>query len=261
MQHLVVALGLAREPDDERRPERGVGLLGADLADRGEEPLAAPPPLHAAQQARRTRAAARGRSTARPCRARASSTPAGRAPRTDRGRAAGCASRPDAGERVEPAQQRRRARPARRCRARTTRGPARRARAPHTPCSTSARASASIDSGVRERCVPRNDGIAQNAHARSHPSAIFTYAHGADGAGRGSSRRSRTPVGFFFSTTLGEIALAREPDDRVGFGQRGRELVAVALGHATGEHELGAGRASRRRARARRRSTPGGPTR
>ena len=43
-----------------------------------------------------------------------------------------------------------------------------------TPASTSARASASIDSIVRERCVPRNDGIAQNAHARSQPSATFT---------------------------------------------------------------------------------------
>ena len=83
--------------------------------------------------------------------------------------------------------------------------------------------------------------MAQNAHARSQPSAIFTYAHGADGAGRGSSKRSRTPVGFFFSTTLDERALAREPDDGIGFGQRGGQLVAVALGHAAGQHELRAG--------------------
>ena len=64
----------------------------------------------------------------------------------------------------------------------------RRRRAPRT--------SASIDSSVRDRCLPRNDGIAQNAHARSQPSATFTYAHGAVGAGRGSSSRSRTPTGL-----------------------------------------------------------------
>ncbi len=48
----------------------------------------------------------------------------------------------------------------------------------------------------RERCLPRNDGIAQKAQARSQPSATFTYAHGVVGAGRGSSSRSRTPDGF-----------------------------------------------------------------
>ena len=41
---VVVGLGLAREADDERRAERGVGLLRADAVDRGEEPVAAPPP-------------------------------------------------------------------------------------------------------------------------------------------------------------------------------------------------------------------------
>ena len=107
------------------------------------------------------------------------------------------------------------------------------------------RASASIDSGVRDRCLPRNDGIAQNAHARSQPSAIFTYAHGAVGAGRGSSSRSRTPVGLRFEHDVGERAFAGEPDDRVGLGQRGGQLLAVPLGHAAGDDELGAGLASR----------------
>ena len=52
-QRLVIGLGLAREPDDERRTERGVGLLGADAGDDLGEALAAPPTLHAAQQPRR----------------------------------------------------------------------------------------------------------------------------------------------------------------------------------------------------------------
>ena len=38
--------------------------------------------------------------------------------------------------------------------------------------------------------------MAQNAQARSQPSAIFTYAHGTVGAARGSSSRSRTPPGL-----------------------------------------------------------------
>ena len=54
-----------------------------------------------------------------------------------------------------------------------------------------------------------------------------------------------------------ERALVREADDRVGLGQRGRELVAVALGHAAGDDQPGAGLARVGRARARRRSTPG----
>ena len=45
-QRVVVALGLAREADDERRAERGVGLGGADALDDLEEPVAAPPSLH-----------------------------------------------------------------------------------------------------------------------------------------------------------------------------------------------------------------------
>ena len=46
---------------------------------------------------------------------------------------------------------------------------------------------------------------------------------------------------FLLQDDAGEAALTREADHRVRFGQRGLELVAVALSHATGEHELGAG--------------------
>ena len=52
-QRLVIGFGLAREADDERRTERGVGLLGADAGDDLGEALAASPPLHAAQQSGR----------------------------------------------------------------------------------------------------------------------------------------------------------------------------------------------------------------
>ena len=89
--------------------------------------------------------------------------------------------------------------------------------------------------------MPRNDGIAQNAHARSQPSAIFTYAHGAVGAGPRQLEQVAHAGRLALEHDLGERALAREPDDGVGLGQRGRELVAVALGHAAGDDELGAG--------------------
>ena len=104
-----------------------------------------------------------------------------------------------------------RANRARRCRGRTTRGLARRARSRRRPPSTSARTSVSIDSIVRDRCLPRNDGMAQNAHARSQPSATFTYAHGAVGAGRGSSSRSRTPTGLRRGDDITTSAIAPSP--------------------------------------------------
>ena len=44
------------------------------------------------------------------------------------------------------------------------------------PPSTSSRASRNTDSGSRLRCGPRSLGMMQNAHGRSHPSAILTYA-------------------------------------------------------------------------------------
>ena len=40
-----------------------------------------------------------------------------------------------------------------------------------------------IDAIDRLRCGPRNDGMAQNPHVRSQPSAILTYAHGPRPAG------------------------------------------------------------------------------
>ena len=48
----MLALALTGEPDDERRPERRGGLGRADGVDAGEEAVAAPPPLHAPQEAR-----------------------------------------------------------------------------------------------------------------------------------------------------------------------------------------------------------------
>src|SRR6185312_16296426 len=46
-ERLVRRLRLAGEPDDERRPEHGVGLAIAHVLDHREEALAAPPSLHA----------------------------------------------------------------------------------------------------------------------------------------------------------------------------------------------------------------------
>ena len=83
--------------NDERNAASG--SFRADLADRGEESLAAPPPLHAPQQARRRvlQRQVEVRHDGRQLEHRRHR--AGRAPRTDRGRAAGCASvrRPRAG--------------------------------------------------------------------------------------------------------------------------------------------------------------------
>ena len=52
-----------------------------------------------------------------------------------------------------------------------------------------------------------------------------------------------------------------ESGDEVDLGQRGRELVAVALGHATGDDESGTRRPSGRPARGPSRWTPHGPLR
>ncbi len=43
---------------------------------------------------------------------------------------------------------------------------------------------------MRERCLPRKEGIAQKPQFRSHPSAIFTYDHGLADAGLGRFNRS-----------------------------------------------------------------------
>ena len=65
-QLVVIALGLARVADDEVRAERGVGTTGPDVVDPPQEPLAVAPPAHPPEQRLATRAAARGRSRARP---------------------------------------------------------------------------------------------------------------------------------------------------------------------------------------------------
>ena len=52
-----------------------------------------------------------------------------------------------------------------------------------------------IEAMSRERCGPRKLGMAQNPHERSHPSAIFTYAHGEVERGRGRFNRSRLGTG------------------------------------------------------------------
>ena len=44
------------------------------------------------------------------------------------------------------------------------------------------------------RCGPRKVGIAQNPQDRSHPSAIFTYAHGLSAFGLGRLSRSKTGI-------------------------------------------------------------------
>ena len=127
-QLVVLALGLAGEADDERRAERGLGLLGADAVDGGEEAVAAPPSLHPAEQAgvgvlqrevevghdRRQLEHGGHERVAHLARVEVEEADAlrGRRARACRGGGAGA-----------------RANRARRCRGRTRRGPARRARA------------------------------------------------------------------------------------------------------------------------------------
>jgi len=56
----------------------------------------------------------------------------------------------------------------------------------------------------RDRCLPRNEGMAQKPQLRSQPSATFTYDHGALAAGRGRLSRSKegtTVSGFLPSVT------------------------------------------------------------
>ena len=139
-----------------------------------EEAVAAPPPLHAPQQRRRRvlqREVEVGHDR-RQLEHRRDERVAHLA--RDRGRGAARARQAVARRACRGVAAAARARRARRRRARTRRGPGRRARSRATPPSTRARTSASIDSGVRERCLPRNDGMAQKAQARSQPSATFT---------------------------------------------------------------------------------------
>ena len=211
--------------------------------DRAEEPVAAPPPLHARAAARDRRAAARGRSRARRWRARAWSRPAGRAPRSGRGRGAGPAARPSAARRSsrrssgasEPGSPASRPYQARSCATSTISA---------TPPSTSD-ADLGLDRLRRARPLlapERRDG-AERARAVAALGDLHVGPRHRRRRRGGSSSRSRTPVGLRRGSrqrrpTGAERAFAREPDDRVDLGQRGGELVAVALGHAAGDHEL-----------------------
>ena len=96
----------------------------------------------------------------------------------------------------------------------------------------------------RERWSPRNVGIAQKPHRRSQPSATLTYAHGAVAAGRGSAeqveRRRDRAEPELDGHDRGDRRLA-EARDEVDLGERDLELLAVALGHAARDDDLGAG--------------------
>ncbi len=108
--------------------------------------------------------------------------------------------------------------------------------------------SATIESIERETCGPRNDGLAQNPHRLSHPSATFTYAHGRSRpwprqvqqveAGNGSPTRDEPcPGGPVGSCTECGHAGIPEPGDGIGLRQGIGQFVAVPLGHAPGDHE------------------------
>ena len=64
-----------------------------------------------------------------------------------------------------------------------------------------------MDSESRLRWGPRKEGMAQKPHALSHPSAIFTYAHGRSEAGR--RKLSKSNCGASAS------AIADSPSGRV----------------------------------------------
>jgi hypothetical protein len=93
--------------------------------------------------------------------------------------------------------------------------------------------------GVRLRCGPRNDGMAQNPHVRSHPSAIFTYAHGALDRGRGRLSRSRLGTGRRPALTDSDTGTPKA-GHQIGLGEGVGQLVAVALGQAAGDDQPGA---------------------
>ena len=117
----------------------------------------------------------------------------------------------------------------------------------------------------RERCLPRKEGMAQKPQFRSHPSATLMYDHGAALVGRGEveeveggegRRCGRLPgqghrgadrssgAGTGGIGGFGGIGGERGAEGRhqVHLGEGGGQLVAVALGHAPGDHQAGAGR-------------------
>ncbi|MEY2775900.1 MAG: hypothetical protein RL218_1125 [Actinomycetota bacterium] len=97
----------------------------------------------------------------------------------------------------------------------------------------------------RLRCGPRKDGIAQNPHVRSHPSAIFTYAHGwSPRVDRLRSRQVEQVEARNFCRAhrqrlSPQLYRHAEPGYLVNLGQRLGELGPVTLGHASRDDEAG----------------------
>ncbi len=259
-QFIVLAFTFTREAHDERGPECGIRLVGADVVDQGEEPVAAPPTLHPAQQPRvgvLQREVEVGHD-GRKFEHRGDERVAHFArieiqqshPRQTVGR-----------EAVEATQQRRE----------------------RTGCTDVASIPGEVlcdqhqfgDPGADQRArfgldrlgaartllaPERRDGTERTGavaalgdlhvgprHRRRRPSQLEQVPHA-----------RRLPLGQAERHRRAERSLAREPDDRVDLGQRRRQLVAVALRHAAGHHQLGAALARHRRGPARCRSTPGG---
>ena len=73
------------------------------------------------------------------------------------------------------------------------------------------------------------------------PSRTPTARSARAAAARAGRERRPACAAAAGSTTSAIAPSPAKPDHRVGLGQRGRELVAVALGHAAGDDELGAG--------------------
>ena len=74
-----------------------------------------------------------------------------------------------------------------------------------TPRSPSQRASAMMSWGRRETNAPRNIGMAQNAHRRSHPLAIFSGAHGRPSSLARMTRGPEAGTGPSMVTSTGSV--------------------------------------------------------
>ena len=248
-QLVVVRLGLAREADDERRPERGLGLRRrgcASIRSRNRSPL----PHRFMPRSSGADACCSERSkygtTVGELEHRRDA--AGRGPRSGRGRAGGRAARPCGGEPVEPAQQRReRARladvasvPGEVLRDEHDLGHAarRRARAPR-PRSTRSCATAACRGTTGSRRTRRR-GRSPRPPSRTPTARV--------GAGRGSSSRSRTPARLAAPRARPRERLPSpaNPTTASASGSASASSVAVALGHAAGDHEPGVGPLRRR---------------
>ncbi len=83
--------------------------------------------------------------------------------------------------------------------------------------------------------------MAQNPQCRSHPSATFTYAHGASAGRTGQVQEVERQGGLVGRPLPGpEGDGDPEAHHQVHLGQRGGELVAVALGQTSRHHQAGA---------------------